>query len=271
MRLTVLGSGTCELRADRSSPAYLVEAGETRLMLDLGQGAWRRLLDSGRPAAGISGIIISHPHLDHMADLLPLLFALKYDPQLSTAARMTLLAHTEVGRMLAGLGAVFGSWLEAPEPPLTRRWLEPGQPARLGPVAIATAAAAHHAASLAWRLEAGGQSLVYLGDSEASEALARFAAGAGLVICHCAGSDEAPKEGHMHPAAAGELAAQAGVGALLLSHFYRPVDPERARASAARRFGGAVWAAEDGLVLEPGADGLWRAKGFPTSSPVVLA
>jgi ribonuclease BN (tRNA processing enzyme) len=45
MRLAVLGSGSCELRQARSSPAYLLQAGDSAVMLDLGQGAWRRLLD----------------------------------------------------------------------------------------------------------------------------------------------------------------------------------------------------------------------------------
>ncbi|MCF8035099.1 MAG: MBL fold metallo-hydrolase [Desulfarculaceae bacterium] len=259
MRLTVLGSGTCELRARRSSPAYLVQAGEANLMLDLGQGAWRRLMECGHDPAAISGVIISHPHLDHMADLLPLLFALNYDPRLQETARMTLLAHPGVGDMLHGLEAVFGSWLQAPEPTLTRRWLEPGQGCELGGVRLSTASARHHAYSLAWRLEADGASLVYLGDSEAGDELAAFAQGADLIICHCAGSDDAPKEGHLFPAGCGRLADRAGAGALLLSHFYRAVDPDEALASARRRFAGPVWAARDAMVLEMDAEGVHQA------------
>ena len=76
MRLTVLGSGSCELRQDRSSPAYLVQAEDSALMLDLGQGAWRRLLEQGVEPAYLQGLLLSHHHLDHMSDLLPLLFAL---------------------------------------------------------------------------------------------------------------------------------------------------------------------------------------------------
>ncbi|MCB2225549.1 MAG: ribonuclease Z [Desulfarculaceae bacterium] len=249
MLLTVLGSGTCELRPERSSPAYLVQAGEAALMLDLGQGAWRRLMELGHDPAKLSGVIVSHPHIDHLADLLPLLFALKYDPRLSTHARLSLLAHRGVGEMLAGLGTVFGAWLEPADPPLRRHWLEPGQGLELAGVHITTAGAAHHAHSLAWRLEANGASLVYLGDSEASGELAQFASGAGLLICHCAGNDDAPKEGHLHPAGCGRLAARAGVGGLLLSHFYAEVDPDAALASVREHFAGPVWAARDGMIL----------------------
>ncbi|MBU1276143.1 MAG: ribonuclease Z [Proteobacteria bacterium] len=262
MRITVLGSGTCELRAQRSSPAYLVEAGGVRVMLDLGQGAWRRLLDSGRRVAEVDGVVISHPHPDHMADLIPWLFALKYDPVLAAQAQSTLLAHAGLEPLLAALDQAWSGWLNPPLEVLTRRWLEPGDEAALGEVRIGTAAAVHHAHSLAWRLEAGGRSLVYLGDSEAGGELAALARGADLLICHCAGTDQEPKAGHLHPAACGELAAAAGVGALLLSHFYRVVGPEEAVASAAACFSGPVWAAFDGLQLELTAGGVVRPAGI---------
>ncbi len=254
MRLRVLGSGTCELRRERSSPAYLLEAEGTALMLDLGQGAWRRLLQAGRRPADLDGVLLSHPHLDHISDLIPLLFALKYDPELSVQARMTLLAHEGLGGMIGELDRVFGGWLDPEASVLERRWLAPGQETSLGGVKIKTAAAKHHAYSLAFRLEAGGTCLVYLGDSEASEELARFAAGCDLLICHCAGTDAEPKPGHLYPAASGQLAAEAGAGALLLSHFYREVDPGEAVKSARRYFGGQVWAARDHLqlILVPG-------------------
>ncbi|RJX28564.1 MAG: ribonuclease Z [Desulfarculus sp.] len=263
MLLRVLGSGTCELRQERSAPAYLVEAGAAALMLDLGQGAWRRLLEAGRDPAGLSGVLISHPHPDHVSDLVPLLFALNYAPHMA-AARLALLAHPGLARVLQGLTAAFGPWLEPPERALERRWLAPGQETSLGGVRILAAAAAHHPHSLAFRLEHEGAVLVYLGDSEASPSLARFASGAGLLICHCAGSDQRPRPGHLHPAACGRLAAAAGARALLLSHFYRDVDPEQAAASAAEHFSGAVWAASDHLELVLGPGSMDQAESCAT-------
>ena len=250
MQITVLGSGACELWATRSSPAYWVQGGGVGIMLDLGQGAWRRLLVGGRQMDEVDAVIISHPHPDHMADLVPLLFALNYDPELAARAHISLLAHAGVEPLLQALNNAWGNWLNPPPERLAKRWLKPGGVTEVSGVRIAAAAARHHPHSLAWRLEAGGRSLVYLGDSEASPELAEFAQGADLLICHCAGTDQEPKPGHLYPAACGELAAAAEVGALLLSHFYRVVDPAEAAASAASLFKGAVWAAFDGLQLE---------------------
>jgi ribonuclease BN (tRNA processing enzyme) len=254
MRLTVLGSGSCELRRERSSPAYLLEAQGFALLLDLGQGALRRLLDSGRDPAGLGAVLLSHHHPDHLGDLVPLLFALNYDPHMRQNARLRLLAHAGVQPLLAGLQGLFGSWLSPPPERLTPTWLEPGQELELGPFRLSVAAAEHTPLSLAFRLELAGASLVYLGDSAASPELARFCQGAGLLIAHCAASDQAPKTGHLSPGLAGRLAAQARVGALLLSHFYAEVDPDQAVPAAKAHFPGPVWAARDlmALTVAPG-------------------
>jgi ribonuclease Z len=249
MRLTVLGSGSCELRKARSSPAYLLQAGRHNLMLDLGQGAWRRLLDQAVEPVSLQAVLISHHHLDHMSDLLPLLFALKYDPLMNERARITLVGHQGLARVLEGLAGVFGDWVRPPEKNLKYLWLEPGDKAELGGIKISAAPAKHMETSLAYRLEFEGLSLVYLGDSEYDPALATFAQKAELLITHCACTDANPKPGHIGPSQAGRLAAEAGVKSLLLSHFYRGVDPLMAVSAAGKQFDGRVFAAEDGLRL----------------------
>lgn len=245
MLLTVLGSGTCEIRPEASSPAYLVEAGQAAFLLDLGQGALRRLLEAGRDPARLTAALISHHHPDHMADLIPLLFALNYDPRMKAQAGLSLVGHPGLQGVLGGLAQAFGHWLEPDPANLTPRWLQAGQSLELAGTAIHTAAAAHVATSLAYRLEHRGASLVYLGDSQATPELVEFCRGAELVIAHCAGPDDAPKPGHLTPGAAGRLAQEAGAASLLLSHLYSTMDPLQALASAQADFGGPVWLARD--------------------------
>lgn len=249
MRLTVLGSGSCELRQERSSPAYLLQAGDSAFMLDLGQGAWRRLLDQGVKPASIQGVLISHHHLDHISDLLPLLFALKFDPVMKECARLTLLGHPGLNWVLEGLGGVFGEWVRPPEENLRYLWLETGNKTQLAGLTIRAGMASHMETSLAYRLEYRGLSVVYLGDSEYDSHLADFALGAELLIVHCAATDANPKPGHIGPSQAGQLATEAEVKALLLSHLYREVDPLKAVAAAGKQFGGRVFAAEDNMRL----------------------
>ena len=110
--------------------------------------------------------------------------------------------------------------------------------------------AAHIDSSLAYRIEYGANSLVYLGDSTADDSLVEFARGADLMIAHAAALDDEPGRLHMNGREAGELAARAGVSALLLSHFYRHTDPDKAVQAASAVFDGWVAAAEDLMELE---------------------
>ncbi|WP_449247056.1 MBL fold metallo-hydrolase [Desulfarculus baarsii] len=255
MALTVLGSGCAELNPARSAPAYLLQLGPHALLLDLGQGAWRGLAATGVDAQQITAVLLSHQHPDHLADLLPLLFALNYDPRLKAGARITLVGHPGLADVLAGLEAVFGHWLAWGPPTLLARWLEPGQGLELAGARLSTAKSAHTAMSLAYRLDWAGRGLVYLGDCQASAALVELARDAALLVAHCAGTETNPKPGHMPPEACGELAAAAGVKSLLLSHFRAEDDPEAARAAAGRLFGGPIWAAHDLMRLAVGPDG----------------
>ena len=78
MRLTVVGCApSYTVRAGRSSSAYLVEHGTTRIVLDLGAGSFAetwRYTSFGDVAA----VFISHMHADHNVDLIPLRHWVKY-------------------------------------------------------------------------------------------------------------------------------------------------------------------------------------------------
>ena len=76
-RLTIAGSSASIPRPDRACSSYLVDDGETPIVLDLGTGALanlRRYADYDR----LSAVVISHMHADHFIDLIPLRYALRY-------------------------------------------------------------------------------------------------------------------------------------------------------------------------------------------------
>jgi ribonuclease Z len=252
MRLTVLGSGTCQLWEGRSSPGYLLETADQTMILDLGQGALRRLCQAGKAPADLNAALISHHHLDHMADLLPLLFGLNYDPVTSVRASITLMASAKFAEVLEGLRAVYGKWIDPPAPALHKVFLEPGEKINLGETLVATARAKHIETSIAFRISSGGASLAYLGDCAYCQSAVELAKGADLLIAHLGGGDQDMKPMHLYPAAAGELAAQAGVSALLLSHLYSHMDIKEAVLSASKTYSGPIFPAHDLQVLDIG-------------------
>jgi ribonuclease BN (tRNA processing enzyme) len=79
--VTILGSGSCVPRLERSSCSILVSAPGESLLFDCGAGTTRRLLRAGAAPATIDRVFLSHYHPDHSSELVYLLFAAAYaDP-----------------------------------------------------------------------------------------------------------------------------------------------------------------------------------------------
>ena len=79
MRLTVLGGAAAGPGPRQGCSGYLVEAGETRLVLDLGSGTLPELRRHS-DVRDLEAIVISHLHIDHMLDLIALWWGWLYTP-----------------------------------------------------------------------------------------------------------------------------------------------------------------------------------------------
>jgi ribonuclease BN (tRNA processing enzyme) len=74
-RITLLGTGTCQLQSHRVASAILAELGALRIVFDFGRGIGQRLADSGLCQDDVEHVVLSHFHPDHFSDLLPYLHA----------------------------------------------------------------------------------------------------------------------------------------------------------------------------------------------------
>ena len=101
MRLTVLGcSGSGPGPASPAS-GYLVTAGATRLLMDLGNGAFGALLRHADPWR-LDAVVLSHLHADHCADMSNLVVHRRYDPAPPpTPATLPVHAPSEAAERLA--------------------------------------------------------------------------------------------------------------------------------------------------------------------------
>ena len=77
----------------------------------------------------------------------------------------------------------------------------------------------------------------------------RLARGADLFICESALPDEQKVEGHLTPSEAGEMAARAGVGTLVLTHLYPECEGIDLIGQCRKTFGGPVLVAKDLMQL----------------------
>ncbi|MEE8278853.1 MAG: MBL fold metallo-hydrolase, partial [Thermoanaerobaculia bacterium] len=79
-RLLLLGTGTCQLEAERTASSVLIELGDLRLVYDFGRGVTRRLAQLDLRQDEIEHVVISHFHPDHVSDLIPYLHAASHSP-----------------------------------------------------------------------------------------------------------------------------------------------------------------------------------------------
>ena len=220
MRLTVVGCSGSGPGPKSPASCYLVEHDGFRLLLDLGSGAFGALQGLADPDT-IDAVFLSHLHADHCLDVAPFVVWRRYSGRASKH-QVPLYAPVAAERRLAlaydadgdGVTDVFDF---VP--------VGPGS-FTLGPFEVALARTAHPIECYAIRLAAGGRSVVYTGDTGPSERVVELARGADVLLAE---ASHPPGPGlpdglHLTGREAGEHAAAAGVGRLLLTHIPAWVD-----------------------------------------------
>ncbi len=248
MRLTVVGcSGTLPAPGSPAS-CYLVEAGATRLVLDIGSGAIGPLqqvtdLDT------VDAVLLSHLHPDHYLDLCGWYVHRRYRPGVKPSRPLAVFGPGATPRRLsAAYDTSEGQLMKEFE---FRKW-NASSAVQVNDVNILVAAVAHSGESYAIRVEHGGRSLVYSGDTGPTENLVELGRDADVLLCEAsfAHGDQNPPALHLTGVQAGSHARGADVGRLVLTHLPPWREPADALAEAQQTYDGPVEVACPGLVLD---------------------
>ncbi len=247
-KVTVLGSSGGYPGAGRACSGYLFQNAEGNLVVDLGSGALANLLEHVRPD-GLGGLALTHMHYDHYVDIYGLCTARRFwekevDP-------LPLLAPPHASEVItsplqAGSREEFMRSLDL-------RGVRPGVPQGIAGFDIVALPAAHGAIdSLIYRISRDGKVVCYSGDTDLCAALVEQARGADLFICEATFTSQVRNrmQGHLFAAEAGEAAAEAGVGTLLLTHLWPTLSGDRALEDARSSFDGKVELAAEGMAIE---------------------
>lgn len=235
---------------ERASSCYWVEVPPTRIVMDCGAGGLPGLARARLPWGRISHLLISHFHADHIAEIPPLVFALRYGLEVPRTEPLQVWGPPGTRRVFEAFAVAFGDWILEPGFPLSLHEVEPGDEAVLGELRLRVTSTPHTEESLAIRLEAHDARLGYTGDTGTEPALAAFFRDVDLLIAECSLPDELVGDNHLSPSRVGELAAAAGVARLAVTHLYpqlRGVDV--ASLIRAAGYAGEVVMAHDGLEL----------------------
>ena len=236
MKLTVVGSSGSFPGPGNPASCYLVEAGDTRLVLDLGSGALGELARHV-DLAQIDAVLLSHLHADHCLDLCGYYVFRRYRPggplpplpvwgPEGTASRLARAYDLDEH---PGMTEEFDF----------RTWPD-GAKVGIGEVSVTVARVAHPVPCFAMRLEHDGKVIVYSGDTGPCDALVDLARDADLLLAEAAfhdGRDVIP-DLHLTGSQAGAAATAAGVGRLVLTHLPPWNDVEATLAEARSTWSG---------------------------------
>ena len=256
MQLTILGSGTIALHAKRGPSCHLLKTGSgEQLLLDSGPGCLQRLIDLGVRPSDIQAVLHSHRHLDHLADLFPLLFHYR-SPGGNRREPILLDGSPGHESFLQSIAELLDPKLLSVPHTFNEYELD-GTLRRLPGLSVDLAAwpANHSHAPRILRLE--GQkprpwALAYSGDTGPCRELVEAARGVDWLVVECTNSDRGGHSRHLGPADIAQVIREAKPKATALVHL-APVwttpeeaaDAVRAHLSTEER----VLGCHDGTVL----------------------
>lgn len=236
----VLGSGGPELQDKRASSSYLVwEDGRPKVLVDAGGGSALRFGESGAQMSQLDVILFTHYHVDHSGDFSALIKSSWFEdrnrplPIYGPEGNDFMPSTTEF--VSDFFGEKHGAYRYLSE------LLVQGQPSsykmqphnvmgtpkpaalfRNGDLAVSSVRVIHGGfPALAWRLEMGGKVIVFSGDTNGAGGLTQLATNADLFVAHNAvpeGTVGIERNLHMPPSVIGQVAGDAHVKQLVLSH-----------------------------------------------------
>ncbi|WP_423995285.1 MBL fold metallo-hydrolase [Halorubrum trapanicum] len=251
MELTVLGSGSAMPVPDRAQAGYLLDDGDRSLLVDCGSGVLQRLAGADTGYEGVSTVLLTHHHLDHVAALLPLLKA----RWLAGEEHLEVVGPAGTKSLVDGLLDVH-DYLDG-RIDLAVREVSASRSFAAGGFDVTARETRHSMEGFAYRFAPPSSDaapaegpLALSGDTEAFAGMGRFADGAELLVHDCSFPDDVDVSNHPTPTSLGESLAGAEIGTLLLSHLYPHTGGrEREMEESVRDagFDGEVRVATDGL------------------------
>jgi ribonuclease BN (tRNA processing enzyme) len=226
--LQVLGSGG-PFGAGRASSGYLIWIdGVARIMVDAGGGTFTRFHEAGARIDDLELLALSHFHPDHSAEVPALLWVQDSDVTVSGPTGSD--GYPSADEYVSGLfgpEGVFravtnGKGLQTVTVDVTSS--EPTEVFANESIRVRGLGVPHGIVpAVGYRIDIGDLSIAFSSDQNGSDpAFAEFASGADILVVHVAVPETVKGFGaalHAKPSVWGQMATEAGVGTLVLSHL----------------------------------------------------
>jgi len=186
-RVTILGSGDAFGSGGRLHSAYLVESPPHTFLLDCGPSILQAMKQCGRDPGAVDFVLLSHLHGDHFGGV-PFLF-MEYRYEEPRSRPFAVYGPPGAERRVRGLFAALYEHIAAEPLPFAVRYeeLAAGAARTVGGVRVLPFVVPHtkDLLALAYRIEVGGKTILYSGDSAWTEEFVAQSRGADLFLCEC--------------------------------------------------------------------------------------
>ena len=212
IEVTLLGTGAGIPHSGRAQAGLLVGGGKS-LLFDCGAGVLLRLAEAGVSPLEVDAVLLTHLHLDHVSDLLPL------------AKARWLLGEEEMEVYGPEGTEAWFDWVRSLYPYLEEldvsvTTVRPGDEFALSGFKIRAGEAVHSIPALGYRIESGGGAIVYSGDTEPAPSIRDLAEGSDLLVQECSFPEPFVVTNHSTPRRVGETLRGAGIKRIVLTHLY---------------------------------------------------
>ena len=244
MKLTILGSGTCVPSLKRSSPSNFLKILNKNVIIDFGPGTMHQLLKAKIEYKTIDFIFLTHFHSDHISELRPYLQALDWTPNFNRTKDLVLIGPS-------GFKNYFKKIINSKPRPNTYKIIikEIKENLVIGGFKVKCVKTVHNKESVGYKFIEKTKSIVITGDCDYDLNLIKFSKNSNLLLSECSFHNGMKVKGHLIPSECGEIAKQANVGKLVLTHFY-PTSSEAVRLKEAKKIFKNTILAEDLLTID---------------------
>lgn len=243
MELVVLGASAAYPGPGKACSGYLLREENTSILIDCGSGVLSNLLRWIDPAS-LNAVIITHLHTDHFLDIYPLRYYLQYEKRVTTQ----LLVFTPSGGKEHFLKLITKERQDLFTKVFRFRQFVKMEDIEIGALNVRPFLVPHFKETYALDVE-GEKRVVFSSDCgfECKPVITEVASDSDLLVCEATlqARDDLLQKGHLTAEQAGEIAAEAGVKRLMLTHIWSSLDPQISKKQAENYFPGEVIIAEE--------------------------
>lgn len=247
VEIVILGSGTAIPTPDRGAASYLLIVNGEKIMLDCGPGSTRKLAQAGCELIDLDKVFISHFHPDHICDLTAILFGSRIKGY-SRTKPLELVGPVGLKEHYDKLLNVFGNWLTSKDYELKITELDTNNNSitvAYPQYKLIAQMVEHSHPAHGYRVETPLGTITYSGDTDYCESIISLCQNSDIAVVECSTPDERKIHGHLTPKLAGQIAQEAKVKHLVLSHFYPECQVVDLIAQCRKFYDGQITLAED--------------------------